>query len=129
MRGYVTGSGSFRMNVALDRLPDFTSLPGDGEHLRAGIVIAPSLDYMDRAFTDAKAHGWSREPIVEMLIPSLVDDSLAPPGHDVASLFCQQFDPSLTWTPEQEAAAADTIIDTVRRMRRAFAPRSWVGRC
>jgi phytoene dehydrogenase-like protein len=113
MRGYATGSGSFRMNVALGRLPDFTSLPGQGEHLRAGIVIAPSLDYMDRAFTDAKAHGWSREPIVEMLIPSIVDDSLAPAGHHVASLFCQQFDPVLAWTPEQEAAAADTIIDTV----------------
>ena len=113
MRGYATGSGSFRMNVALGRLPSFASLPGEGEHLRAGIVIAPSLDYMDRAFTDARAHGWSREPIVEMLIPSQVDDSLAPAGHHVASLFCQQFDPALDWTPEQEAAAADTIIDTV----------------
>ncbi|WAC22954.1 phytoene desaturase family protein [Blastomonas sp. SL216] len=113
MRGYATGSGSFRMNVALDRLPNFASLPGDGEHLRAGIVIAPSLDYMDRAFTDAKLHGWSRAPIVEMLIPSIVDDSLAPAGAHVASLFCQQFDPALEWTPEQEAAAADTIIDTV----------------
>ncbi len=113
MRGFVVGSGSFRMNVALERLPDFSSLPGDGEHLRAGIVIAPSLDYMDRAFSDAKAHGWSRAPIVEMLIPSIVDDSLAPAGHHVASLFCQQFDPALEWTPQQEAAAADTIIDTV----------------
>lgn len=113
MRGYATGSGSFRMNVALDRLPSFASLPGDGEHLRAGIVIAPSLDYMDQAFTDAKAHGWSPAPIVEMLIPSIVDDSLAPPGHHVASLFCQQFDPALAWTAAQEAAAADTIIETV----------------
>lgn len=113
MRGYATGSGSFRMNVALDRLPNFASLPEAGEHLRAGIVIAPSLDYMDRAFTDAKAHGWSREPIVEMLIPSQVDDSLAPAGHHVASLFCQQFDPALAWTEEEEAAAADTIIGTV----------------
>ena len=115
--GYACGSGSFRMNVALDRLPDFSCLPSaenpEGEHLRAGIVIAPSLDYMDRAFVDAKAHGWSREPIVEMLIPSIIDDSLAPPGHHVASLFCQQFDPKLAWTPEQEAAAADTVIDTV----------------
>ncbi|MFN3472877.1 MAG: phytoene desaturase family protein [Blastomonas sp.] len=110
---YACGSGSFRMNVALDRLPSFSALPGDGEHLRAGIVIAPSLDYMDHAFSDAKAHGWSREPIVEMLIPSIVDDSLAPAGSHVASLFCQQFDPALEWTAEQEVAAADTIIDTV----------------
>ena len=113
IQGYACGSGSFRMNVALDRLPSFSALPGDGEHLRAGIVIAPSLDYMDRAFSDAKAHGWSREPIVEMLIPSIVDDSLAPAGSHVASLFCQQFDPALEWTAEQEVAAADTIIDTV----------------
>ena len=121
--GYVTGSGSFRMNVALDRLPEFACLPnssatGDAEHLRAGIVIAPSLDYMDRAFSDAKAYGWARAPIVEMLIPSLidetlVDDGLAPPGHHVASLFCQQFNPALDWTPEQESAAAQCIIDTV----------------
>lgn len=115
--GYACGSGSFRMNVALDRLPSFSARPraenSGGEHLRAGIIIAPSLDYMDRAFSDARAHGWSRAPIVEMLIPSLVDDSLAPPGHHVASLFCQQFDPRLDWTPEQEAAAADTIIATV----------------
>jgi phytoene dehydrogenase-like protein len=113
IQGYACGSGSFRMNVALDRLPSFSALPGDGEHLRAGIVIAPSLDYMDHAFSDAKAHGWSREPIVEMLIPSIVDDSLAPAGSHVASLFCQQFDPALEWTAEQEVAAADTIIDTV----------------
>jgi phytoene dehydrogenase-like protein len=113
MDGYMCGSGSFRMNVALDRSPSFAARPGDGEHLRAGIVIAPNLDYMDRAFTDAKAHGWSRAPIVEMLIPSIVDDSLAPPGHHVASLFCQQFDPALDWTPGQEAAAADCVIDTV----------------
>uniref|UniRef100_UPI0035931587 phytoene desaturase family protein n=1 Tax=Blastomonas sp. TaxID=1909299 RepID=UPI0035931587 len=111
--GYASGSGSFRMNMALDRLPDFSCLPGDGPHLRAGIIIAPSLDYMDHAFNDAKAHGWSRAPIVEMLIPSLVDDSLAPPGQHVASLFCQQFDPELEWTPEQESAAADAIIERV----------------
>jgi len=85
--GYRTGSGTFRMNVALSELPDFTVLPGRSlaEHHTAGIVIAPGLDYMDRAFADAQQHGWSREPIVEMLIPSTLDDSLAPPGAHVAS--------------------------------------------
>jgi phytoene dehydrogenase-like protein len=115
---YKTGSGTFRMNVALSELPDFTVLPGraQAEHHAAGIVIAPGLDYMDRAFDDAKASGWSRQPIVEMLIPSTVDPTLAPPGAHVASLFCQQFAPQLpdgqSWDDHREQAA-DLIIDTV----------------
>lgn len=121
IKGYKTGSGTFRMNVALSELPQFTCLPETGEHLQSGIIIAPTLDYMDRAFTDAKAHGWSKKPIVEMLIPSTVDDSLAPPGQHVASLFCQQFAPNLPddrdWDTE-ENAAADCVIDTVE----AYAP-------
>jgi phytoene dehydrogenase-like protein len=121
---FKAGSGTFRMNVALSELPDFAVLPGkDEEHHRAGIIIAPGLDYMDRAFDDARAHGMSHEPIVEMTIPSTVDDSLAPPGAHVASLFCQQFAPELppnpdgsarSWDDEREAAA-DLIIDTVTR--------------
>ncbi|MCA1661936.1 MAG: NAD(P)/FAD-dependent oxidoreductase [Novosphingobium sp.] len=110
---YATGSGSLRMNLALSGLPQFPCLPGSGEHLSAGIIFAPSLAYMDRAYADAKAHGWSREPIVEMLIPSTVDDSLAPTGHHVASLFCQQFDPTLEWTETQEAQAVETILATL----------------
>ena len=120
---YKTGSGTFRMNVALSELPDFTVLPGKAlaEHHASGIVIAPGLDYMDRAFDDARAFGWSRAPVVEITIPSTMDDSLAPPGCHVASLFCQQFAPELpanpdgsvrSWDDEREAAA-DCIIDTV----------------
>ncbi len=116
VKGFKVGSGTFRMNVALSELPRFTCLPEPGEHHRSGIIIAPTLDYMDRAFTDAKLHGMSDRPIVEMLIPSTVDDSLAPPGQHVASLFCQQFAPELpdgrSWDDEREAAA-DRIIDTV----------------
>ena len=115
--GFKTGSGSFRMNVALSELPDFTVKPGkDGEHHRSGIIIAPTMDYMDRAHADAVTYGWSNAPVVEMTIPSLVDDSLAPPGAHVASLFCQHFAPVLpngrSWDDEREAAA-DDIIDTL----------------
>jgi phytoene dehydrogenase-like protein len=121
MKGFKVGSGTFRMNVALSELPRFSSLPEPGEHLQSGIIIAPTLDYMDRAFLDAKRDGWSKQPIVEMLIPSIVDDSLAPPGQHVASLFCQQFAPVLPdgrdWDAE-EGKAADLIIDTVE----AYAP-------
>ncbi len=110
--GFKAGSGTFRMNVALSELPRFTCLPEAGEHHQAGIVIAPTLDYMDRAYSDAKTYGWSRAPIIEMLIPSTVDDSLAPPGQHVASLFCQQFAPDHDWDAD-EGKAADTILDTV----------------
>ena len=89
--GYRCGSGTFRMNVALSALPDFRCAPGTAAapHHAAGIVIAPSLAYMERAYFDARTTGVSRAPIVEVLIPSVVDDTLAPPGMHVASLFCQ----------------------------------------
>ena len=130
VRGFKTGSGTFRMNVALSALPDFSCLPGAGEHHQSGIIIAPTLDYMDRAFTDAKRDGWSKEPIVEMLIPSTIDASLAPQGAHVASLFCQQFAPLLpdgrSWDEEREAAA-DHVIATVDNHAPGFA-RSVIAR-
>lgn len=113
-----SGSATFRMNVALSELPDFTCLPGraTGDHHTAGIILAPTVAYMDRAHRDARDFGWSRRPIVEMLIPSTLDDSLAPPGAHVASLFCQHFDPRLpdgrSWDEHREEAA-DLVIDTV----------------
>jgi phytoene dehydrogenase-like protein len=112
------GSGTFRMNVALSELPDFTCLPGKalGDHHTAGIIIAPTLSYMERAYFDAREHGWSRKPIVEMVIPSTLDDSLAPPGQHVASLFCQHVAPTLpngaSWDAHRETVA-DLMIDTV----------------
>ena len=97
MSHYRCGSGTFRMNVALSELPDFTCLPGKSvaDHHTAGIIIAPTLAYMERAYFDARLHGWSRAPIVEVVIPSTLDDSLAPPGRHVASLFCQHVAPTL----------------------------------
>ncbi len=81
--GYRCGSGTFRMNVALSALPSFTALPGRKAqpHHSSGIIMAPSLAYMERAYFDARTDGWSRAPVVEMLIPSTVDDTLAPAGH------------------------------------------------
>lgn len=117
---YRCASATFRMNVALAELPDFSCLPGRTvqPHHQAGIVIAPSLDYMDEAYRDARREGWARAPIIELLIPSTVDDSLAPPGQHVASLFCQHFNPRLPdgrgWDDVREQVA-DHIIDTVDR--------------
>jgi phytoene dehydrogenase-like protein len=121
---YRCASATFRINVALDALPEFTCLPGDGEHLRSGIIIAPSLEYMERAYFDARQLGWSREPIVEMLVPSTVDASLAPPGKHVASLFCQHANPVLpdgrSWDDVKEQVA-DLMITTIDRHAPNFA--------
>jgi phytoene dehydrogenase-like protein len=116
MQTWKAGSGTFRMNVALSKLPDFPALPGAGDHLTAGIILAPSLAYMDQAYRDCVSHGWSRAPIVEMVIPSTLDDSLAPAGAHVASLFCQHVAPQFTdgtsWEQHRERVA-DLMIDTV----------------
>jgi phytoene dehydrogenase-like protein len=123
MASWRCASGTFRMNVALSELPSFTCLPsvGRAEQHGASIVIAPSLRYLDQAYMDARMHGWARAPSVEMHLPSVLDDSLAPPGQHVASLFCQQFSPVLpdgtSWDDHREAVA-DLIIDTVS----AYAP-------
>lgn len=118
------GSGTFRMNVALSALPSFKALPGNGDHLTSGIILAPSLEYMDRAWLDARHHGWSREPVVEMLIPSTLDDSLAPEDLHVASLFCQHVAPQLpegrSWDDHREEVA-DLMIATVDRYAPGFA--------
>ncbi|MBO6763628.1 NAD(P)/FAD-dependent oxidoreductase [Maricaulis sp.] len=120
---YRCGSGTFRMNVALTDLPRFTARPEPGDHLTAGIIIAPSLDYMDRAWADARREGWSREPVIEMLIPSTLDDTLAPPGRHVASLFCQHVAPVLPggrdWDDCREDVA-DHMIATVERWAPGF---------
>jgi phytoene dehydrogenase-like protein len=127
---YKVGSGTFRMNVALSELPRFTCKPEPGDHLTAGIIIAPSLQYMERAYDDARQHGWSREPIVEMLIPSTLDDTLAPPGKHVVSLFCQHVQPELSggrsWDDHKEEVA-DLMIATVDKYAPGFA-KSALGR-
>ena len=130
MERWRCGSGTFRMNVALSRLPRFTALPEAGDHLTSGIILAPSLGYMDRAYHDARNLGVSREPIIEMLIPSTLDDSLAPPGAHVASLFCQHVAPQLpdgqSWDDRRDAVA-DLMIATIERYAPGFAA-SVVGR-
>ena len=122
---YRCGSGSLRINVALSELPDFSALPGTAiqPHHASGIVFAPSLAYMDKAWRDAEEEGFAREPIVEMLIPSVVDDTLAPKGTHVASLFCQQFKPEADWGANVSAAndsalkdrAVQAVFDVVQR--------------
>jgi hypothetical protein len=117
MRRYRCGSASFRMNVALSELPAFDDSGPQGSDIhRSGILIAPSLQYMDRAHLDARRNGMSAEPVIEMLVPSTLDDSLAPAGAHVASLFCQHFAPAAGRAQlSDERDAATIIIDTVNR--------------
>jgi len=116
--GLKSGSAVFRMNVALSELPDFTCRPGKAaqDHHGSGIVIGPTLDYLERAYLEARLHGWSRQPVVEMLIPSTLDPTLAPPGRHVASLFAQYAAPQLpgsrSWDDAKEEFA-DLVIETV----------------
>ncbi len=117
-----TGSGSFRMNVALSELPDFTCRPGKDNAAQhgAGVVIGPTLGYLERAYLDARTFGWAKEPVVEMLIPSTIDASLAPKGQHVASLFVQHVAPHLpegrSWANAHEKDAfADLVIETVTK--------------
>jgi phytoene dehydrogenase-like protein len=122
MSGWASESATFRMNVALSELPRFTSLPDAGDHMTGGIIIGPSLAYMDRAWLSARTDGFSTEPVVEMLIPSTLDDSLAPPGQHVASLFCQHFPYGVPggWDARRDEAA-DAIIAHVDRFAPGFA--------
>ena len=128
MAGWASESATFRMNVAISELPRFTSLPQAGDHLTAGIIVAPSLAYMDRAYLSARTDGFSAEPIVELLIPSTLDDSLAPAGAHVASLFCQHFPYEVPggWDSRRDEVA-DHIIAHVDRYAPGFAA-SVVGR-
>ena len=130
---YRCGSGTFRMNVALSELPDFTAMPGTHlqPHHQSGILIGPSLQYFEQAYFDAKskAHnaGWARKPIVEVVISSTLDDTLAPAGQHVASLFCQQVNPEVDggWDAHRDTVAR-LMIDTVNDYAPNFA-RSVLG--
>jgi phytoene dehydrogenase-like protein len=119
---YRCASGTFRMNVALAELPDFRCAPGTQlqPHHASGILVGDSLGYFERAWFDARSKehnpGWAREPVIELVISSTLDDSLAPAGQHVASLFCQHVNPEPHggWDVHRETFA-DLAIGTVSR--------------
>src|SRR6476646_9202847 len=115
VKRYKFRGSSGKVNIALDGLPDFKCLPGPGAHLRGAISISPSVEYMERAYDDAKYGNFSRRPYIDMVIPSLTDPSVAPPGKHVMSCFVQYAPYKLakgTWD-EQREAFGDNVIDTL----------------
>jgi phytoene dehydrogenase-like protein len=113
---------SGKVNLAIDRLPDFTCLPGEGEHLRGAISFSPSIDEMEQAYDDAKYGRFSRKPYIDMIIPTLVDPSMAPPGKHVISCFVQyapyKLAPELGTWDDQREAFGDAVIERIAE----FAP-------
>jgi phytoene dehydrogenase-like protein len=103
--------------MALDALPDFKCLPGHGAHLRGAISISPSVEYMERAYDDAKYGRYSRRPYIDMVIPSLTDPSIAPPGKHILSCFVQYAPYKLKEGPQdwdrQKEAFGDTVVNTI----------------
>jgi phytoene dehydrogenase-like protein len=122
VRRFKFRGSSGKVNMAVDRLPEFTSLPGVGEHLRGAISFSPSLDEMERAYDDAKYGHFSKKPYIDMIIPTLVDPSMAPPGKHVISCFVQyapyKLAPELGTWDDQREAFGDAVIDRIAE----FAP-------
>jgi len=114
IKRYKFRGSSGKVNLALDALPDFKCMPGPGAHLRGAISISPSVEYMERAYDDAKYGRYSRRPYIDMVIPTLTDPSLAPPGKHVMSCFVQYAPYNLkgNWDDEREAFG-DTVVDTI----------------
>ena len=122
VRRFKFRGSSGKVNMAVDRLPDFSCLPGSGEHLRGAISFSPSIDDMERAYDDAKYNRFSRRPYIDMIIPTLVDPSMAPPGKHIISCFVQyapyKLAPELGTWDDQREAFGDAVVDRIAE----FAP-------
>ena len=117
---YRIRGSSGKVNVAVSELPDFTCLPGPGPLHRGAISISPSMEYVEAAYDDAKYGNFSREPYLDMIIPSMIDPHMAPPGKHVVSIFVQYAPSNITggWNSEKREAFGDAVVDAVTR----FAP-------
>jgi phytoene dehydrogenase-like protein len=116
IRRFKIRGSSAKVNLALGELPSFRCLPGDGPHLRGAVSVSPSFDYLERAYDDAKYGQFSLRPYLDIVIPSLMDPSLAPPGRHVMSIFVQyapyHLRPGLDWESQREALG-DAVVDTL----------------
>jgi phytoene dehydrogenase-like protein len=103
------------VNLSLDALPDFKAMPGFGPHLRGAISISPSVDYIERAYDDAKYGSFSKKPYMDVIIPSLIDPNMAPPGQHVMSCFVQYAPYNIKggWDDRQREAFGDAVVNTL----------------
>ncbi|MEK6609944.1 MAG: NAD(P)/FAD-dependent oxidoreductase, partial [Gemmatimonadota bacterium] len=106
---------SGKVNLVLGELPSFTCMPGNGPHLRGAISISPSLEYVERAYDDAKYGEFSRQPYLDVVIPSMIDPGMAPPGKHVMSIFVQYAPYQLNggWNDQRREAFGDAVIDAL----------------
>jgi phytoene dehydrogenase-like protein len=122
VRRFKFRGSSGKVNLAVDRLPDFTALPGTGEHLRGAISFSPNVEEMEQAYDDAKYNRFSRRPYIDMIIPTLVDPTMAPPGKHIISCFVQyapyKLAPDLGSWDDQREAFGDAVVDRIAE----FAP-------
>jgi phytoene dehydrogenase-like protein len=117
IRRYKFRGSSGKVNLALSGLPDFTCMPGRGPHLRGAISISPSIEYLERAYDDAKYGEFSRNPYMDIVIPSMIDPNMAPPGKHVMSIFVQYAPYALNggWTDAKREAFGDAVVKTLAR--------------
>jgi len=106
---------SGKVNLALDALPNFTCLPGHGHHLRGAISISPSYDHLENAYDDAKYGNFSKKPFMDIILPSVLDPEMAPPGKHVMSCFVQYAPYKINggWDDQKREAFGDAVIDTL----------------
>ena len=117
IRRYKFRGSSGKVNLALSGLPDFTCLPGNGPHLRGAISISPSVEYLERAYDDAKHGEFSRQPYMDIILPSMIDPGMAPPGKHVMSVFVQYapYELSGGWNDAKREAFGDAVVNTIAR--------------
>jgi phytoene dehydrogenase-like protein len=115
VRRFNIRGSSGKVNLALDALPDLACMPGPGRHLAGAISVSPSVDYLERAYDDAKYGAFSRRPYIDVILPSVIDPDMAPPGKHVMSCFVQYapYDLAGGWTDEKREAFGDTVVDTL----------------
>ena len=120
IRRYKIRGSSGKVNLALRELPDLTCLPGPGPHHRGAISVSPSMEYVERAYDDAKYGDFSRQPYMDVIIPSMIDPGMAPPGKHVMSIFVQYAPSNITggWDDTKREAFGDAVVDALAR----FAP-------
>ena len=117
VRRYKYRGSSGKVNLALDGLPELACKPGVGPWLRGAISFSPNLDYMERAYDDAKFGRFSRRPYIDCIMPTLVDPSMAPPGKHIMSCFVQyapyKLEPGKEWDDAEREAFGENVIDTL----------------